>query len=92
MLSLLRGLAQKNDPRLIRLIYGNNHLDQMVLQDEIKALEKTLLNFQQQLVCVEATNQDDIYQGVIDKDCIEQVINVEATGQIGQCIYAGQNQ
>lgn len=81
MLSLLRGLAQKNDPRLIRLIYGNSHLNQMVLQDEIKALEKTLLNFRQQLVCVEATNQDDIYQGVINKDCIEQVINVEAIGQ-----------
>ncbi len=75
MLSLLRGLAEKNDPRPIRLIYGNNHIDQMVLQDEINALEKTMPNFKQQLVCSEAMNRDDIHEGVIDKDCIEQVIN-----------------
>ena len=79
MLSLLRGLAEKNDPRPIRLIYGNNHIDQMVLQSEIKALEKTMPDFKQQLVCAEATNQEDAYQGVIDKNCIEQVINIEAT-------------
>lgn len=81
MLSLLRGLAEKNDPRPIRLIYGNNRLDQMVLQDEIEALEKTMPDFKQQLVCSEIINQEHqenqegIYQGVIDKDCIESVLN-----------------
>ncbi len=75
MLSLLRGLAEKNDPRPVRLIYGNNRLDQMVLQGEIKTLEKTMTDFRQQLVCAEATDRDDIYQGVIDKDCIAQVLN-----------------
>ncbi len=78
MLSLLRGLAENNDPRPIRLIYGNNHIDQMVLQDEIKALENTMPNFEQQLVCSEATNRGDVHEGVIDKDCIEHVINKEA--------------
>lgn len=78
MLSLLRGLAQQNDPRPIRLIYGNNHLDQMVLQDEIKHLEKTMPNFKQQLVCTTATDDNDIYQGVIDTPCLEQVINAIA--------------
>jgi predicted ferric reductase len=75
MLSLLRGLAEKNDPRPVRLIYGNNRLDQMVLQDEIKALEQTMPDFRQQRVCAEAGGRDDVYQGVIDKDCIAQVIS-----------------
>jgi predicted ferric reductase len=75
MLSLLRGLAEKNDPRPIRLIYGNNHIDQMVLQTEIKALQHTMPDFKQQLVCAEATDQEDIYHGVIDINIIEQVIN-----------------
>lgn len=75
MLSLLRGLAEKNDPRPVRLIYGNNRLDQMVLQDEIKALEQTMPDFRQQRVCTEAGGRDDVYQGVIDKDCIAQVIS-----------------
>ena len=79
MLSLLRGLAEKNDPRPIRLIYGNNHLDQMVLQDEIKMLEKTMPNFKQQLVCSDVTSEIDVYQGVIDQSCIKSVINIEDT-------------
>lgn len=80
MLSLLRGLAQNGDPRPIRLIYGNNDLDQMVLQKEIKELEKTMPDFKQQLVCATATDQDEIYQGVIDKTCIEQVIQGQSPG------------
>lgn len=76
MLSLLRGLAQANDPRPIRLIYGNNRPDQMVLQNEIKRLEQTMPNFKQQLACATTTGDGDIYQGVIDQACIEQVINI----------------
>lgn len=78
MLSLLRGLAEKNDPRPIRLIYGNNHIDQMVLQDEIKALESSMPDFRQQLVCAEATDRDDVYQGVIDQDVIGKVLSISA--------------
>ncbi|MDO6562405.1 ferric reductase-like transmembrane domain-containing protein [Amphritea sp. 1_MG-2023] len=78
MLSLLRGLAEAHDPRPIRLIYGNNHMDQMVLQDEIKRLEKTMPNFKQQLACLTAPICTDIYQGVIDTCCIEAVIKSES--------------
>lgn len=74
MLSLLRGLALSQDPRPIRLIYGNNDLDQMVLQKEIRTLEKSMTDFKQQLVCLTATDKADIYQGVIDQACIQQVI------------------
>lgn len=76
MLSLLRDLAQANDLRPIRLIYGNNNPNQMVLQDEIKHLEQTMPDFKQQLVCATTTDDGDTYQGVIDKACIEQVISI----------------
>lgn len=80
MLSLLRGLARTHDPRPIRLIYGNNDLDQMVLQEEIRALEQSMPDFKQQLVCITATDQDGIYQGVIDQTCIEQVMQQQNPG------------
>lgn len=74
MLSLVRGLADAKDNRPIRLIYANNHFDQMVLQDEIHALEASMSNFKQQLVCIEAGEQQAIYEGVIDRTVIEQVM------------------
>lgn len=81
MLSLLRGLAAKHERRPIRLIYGNNRLDQMVLLDEFKAIEKEMTNFKLQLVCQDAPEskieRDNIYTGVIDKECIQN--NIEAT-------------
>lgn len=75
MLSLLRALAARNESRPIRLIYGNQRFDQMVLQDEIKALEKQMKNFALQLVCVEDVNRSDVHTGVIDKDCIASHID-----------------
>lgn len=77
MLGLLRGLAEQRDPRPVRLVYGNARLDQMVLQDEFAALQRDMPDFRQQLVCLEAPQRDDIYQGVIDGTIIEQTI----TGQ-----------
>jgi ferredoxin-NADP reductase len=74
MLSLIRGLADANDARPIRLIYANNHFDQMVLQDEIHALEASMPNFKQQLVCMEACEEQGVYEGVIDRTVIEQVM------------------
>jgi predicted ferric reductase len=75
MLSLLRGLAARNETRPIRLIYGNNRLDQMVLLEEIKALEQSMVNFKLQLVCQEKVNQEDIYIGVIDEQCIKNTVD-----------------
>lgn len=76
MLSLLRELANQNETRPVRLIYGNNKIDQMVCQPEIVSLETTMVDFHQQLVCVEETGVNDIHTGVIDKSCIESSINI----------------
>ncbi|MGB5444135.1 MAG: ferredoxin reductase family protein [Psychromonas sp.] len=81
MLSLLRGLAARHDTRPIRLIYGNNSLKQMALLDEIKGFEQQMANFKVQLVCQEETEQDDIYKGVIDKQCIADNIDLSLPNQ-----------
>ncbi|WP_413282776.1 ferric reductase-like transmembrane domain-containing protein [Vibrio sp. MA40-2] len=74
MLSLLRELAVQNDKRPVRLIYGNGDYQQMVLQTEITQLEKDMPDFRQQLVCINPSNEADVRQGVIDKNCIENVL------------------
>ncbi len=74
MLSLLKELAAKNDPRPIRLLYGNNDYEQMVLQDEIKSLENSMPDFAQQLVCDQPTDLPDVRQGVITKEAISETI------------------
>lgn len=75
MLSLLRELAANNDPRPIRLVYGNNSLEQMVMQDEIRSLEKTMPDFAQVLVCVNPTDDSEIRRGVITKEYIAETID-----------------
>lgn len=77
MLSLLRELAANKDPRPIRLLYGNDEYEQMVLQDEIEALEKTMPDFAQQLVCVDPTDHPGIRQGLIVKNYIAETIAPE---------------
>lgn len=72
MLSLVRGLADNNEERPVRLIYGNNRADQMVLQDDINAMEADMANFKQQLVCVEGC--EGAYTGVVDQAIIEKVM------------------
>lgn len=74
MLSLVRGLADQNDQRPVRLVYGNNSADQMAVQEDIKALESSMVDFKQQLVCMETC--EDAYTGVIDKAILEQVMSV----------------
>lgn len=77
MLSLLRELATNNDPRPIRLLYGNNDYEQMVLQDEILSHQKTMPDFRQQLVCDKPTDIGGVRRGVIDKDLIALTIDPE---------------
>lgn len=74
MLSLLKELAFTKERRPVRLIYGNGDYDQMVLQEEIKTLEKEMPDFCQQLVCVEPTDKEEVSVGVIDKDCINKTL------------------
>jgi predicted ferric reductase len=79
ILSLLRELNERKDPRPIRLIYGNNKLDQMVLQDQIKMLEVQMRDFKQQLVCKENHKDEGAYQGLIDLTILTKVINTQPT-------------
>lgn len=76
MLSLLRQLNANRDSRPIRLIYGNNQWQQMSLQGEIKQLEQKMENFKQVLVCNEdiPTPKVDIYQGVINKEVLNNTL------------------
>ncbi|WED24696.1 ferredoxin reductase family protein [Vibrio sp. JC009] len=80
MLSLLRELAANNDKRPVRLIYGNGDYQQMVLQDEIKALEQQMPDFRQQLVCMEASSEAEMMEGVIDKACISKTMQSMSAG------------
>jgi predicted ferric reductase len=81
MLSLLRGLAERQDSRPIRLIYGNNSCDQMVLLDEIQALENQMPNFKLQRVCMQPSDLPDVYNGVIDEACIKASIDDDTAEQ-----------
>lgn len=76
MLSLLRELADRNESRQVRLIYGNREINQMVFQQEIRELESKMFDFSQQLVCIKQSTQEGIYTGVIDKVCIEKSIDL----------------
>lgn len=78
MLSMVRGLAEQGDARPVRLIYGNGQLDQMVLQDEIAALEAQMPDFRQQLVCTEQCERAGVHQGLIDQFIIERTMGTEA--------------
>ena len=80
MLSLLRGLAERRDSRPVRLIYGNNRLDQMVLQEEIKMLEDQLPDFKQQLVCDQSEGREGVYHGVVDQTIITRVLGSHPIG------------
>lgn len=61
MLGLVRQLHANNDPREIRLIYGNRRWDQMALLDEIKALQQEMTNFKAILVCDDLENIGNQY-------------------------------
>ena len=80
MLGLLRELAKQNDPRPIRLLYGNQNLQKMVCINELIALEKTMQNFKLQLLCEQTENCPDlispfIKQGFIKSEDIANSIN-----------------
>jgi len=75
MLSLLRGLAERQESRPVRLVYGNRWLDQMVLQEEILQLEQSLPDFRQYLVCEEAVSVPDVHTGLIDRAILDLSLN-----------------
>jgi predicted ferric reductase len=71
ILGILRQLRDIEDSRPIRLIYGNRTMDQMVFQDEIKALEAEL-QFDQTLVLSDPPPGFDGHVGVIDKELLDR--------------------
>ena len=73
MLGLLRELAKQNDPRPIRLLYGNQNLQKMVCLDELISLEKTMSNFKLQLLCEQTENSPEIFTDFIKQGFIEEV-------------------
>ncbi len=83
ILSLLRGLAVQSETRPIRFLYGNNLLSQMALVDHIASYETLLSDFKLQLICQEETTYPNqlnqpIYQGIIDKQVIENNVDLSA--------------
>lgn len=70
IMSLLRQFAELNELRPIRLVYGNQSLDQMVFLDEIKEMEKSMANFNAFLVSYDPTDRHGIYSGYIDRPCL----------------------
>ncbi|MDO6461199.1 ferredoxin reductase family protein [Granulosicoccaceae sp. 1_MG-2023] len=76
MLSLLRGLAARQESRPVRLVYGNASIDQMVLQEEIRALETQMADFKQLLVCSEPQSDPAIHHGLIDREVLEKALGV----------------
>ena len=53
----------------------------MALLDELNAFEEQMVNFKLQLVCQEETAQDNVYQGVIDKQCIKNSMDITLSHQ-----------
>ena len=76
ILGILRQLRDIKDSRPIRLIYGNRTMDQMVFQDEIKALEAEL-EFDQTLVLLDPPPEFDGYKGVIDLEILDKTFTAE---------------
>jgi len=79
MLGLLRELAQRQDTRQIRLIYANQSIKQMVYQQEIQSLTKTLAHFSQYLVTEQETAEEQkiegpIYHGYINVQIIQDCV------------------
>lgn len=73
ILGLLRQLDAAGETRPVRLIYGNQSLDQMVLKDEIAGYAQRL-DFIQTLAVMDPPAGFCGHHGVIDRALLEQVV------------------
>jgi len=74
IMGILRQLRDIGDPRPVRLIYGNQTIDQMVLQDEIAAMsENEFMDFEQMLVLTQPPESFNGHKGVMDRNILEKV-------------------
>jgi predicted ferric reductase len=71
-MSALRSMADSKDPRPVTLIYGNNHLDHLVFDEELKQLEKVLPNFKKVIVLEEFRDDWKGYRGYITTDILRK--------------------
>jgi predicted ferric reductase len=74
IIGILRQLRDMGDPRPVRLVYGNQLMEQMVFQDEINAISETL-DFEQMLVLTEPPENFTGYKGVMDRVILEKVFS-----------------
>lgn len=74
IIGLLRTLAETNDPRPIRLIYGNRNYSQMLFTEELVHFENTMKNFKTHYVCYLPSTFPVYYQGFIDRDCLRNAL------------------
>lgn len=79
VLGLLRQLRDDGDPRPIRLVYGNRTLDQMVLQQEILGMARTL-DFRQVLAVTRPPAQCagpafPAHMGRVDRSLLDRVFD-----------------
>ena len=86
MMGLLRELAKQNDPRPIRLLYGNQTIQKMVCLDELMSLEQSMKNFKLQLLCEQTEHCPDalqsfIKEGFIGKEEIQQSLDSDFNHQ-----------
>lgn len=74
ILGLARQLRDLDDPRPIRLVYGNRTLQQMVFQDEIAQMASTMRDFRQSLVVERREIGVEAFIGLIDRAKLESIL------------------
>jgi len=72
IIGILRQLRDMEYHNPVRLVYGNQLMEQMVFQDEINAISESL-DFQQMLVLTEPPENFNGYKGVMDRNILEKV-------------------
>ena len=73
IMGILRQLRDVGDTRPVRLMFGNQTLDQMVLQDEIAAMsESEIMDFEQMLVLSQPPEDFCGHKGVMDRGILEK--------------------
>jgi predicted ferric reductase len=73
IMGIMRQLRDSGDKRPIRLMFGNQTFDQMVLQDEIESMsESKIMDFEQMLVLTQPPQGFSGYKGVMDRKILEK--------------------
>ena len=72
IMGIMRQLRDVGDTRAIRLMYGNQTMDQMVLQEEIEAMiNSDVMDFEQMMVLTQPPEDFSGHKGVMDKGILE---------------------